>query len=85
MWLKSVERRRSFQHSPSILSDFSRSDVSPAVEVECADLSLRNRSDRLLDMAALLKGLKVGQITGPVDGTQVLANASKHSAVSYPL
>ena len=35
-------------------------------------------------MAALLKGLKVVQITGAVDCNPVLANASKPSAVSYP-
>src|SRR5665811_58400 len=34
-------------------------------------------------MARELKVLKVGQITVSVDGTKVLANASKHSAVSY--
>jgi hypothetical protein len=34
-------------------------------------------------MAQRLKLLKVEQITVAVDGTTVLANASKHSAVSY--
>jgi len=34
-------------------------------------------------MAAELKVLKVGQITVAIDGTKVMANASKHSAVSY--
>ena len=38
---------------------------------------------RVLEMAQELKLLKVGQLTLAVDGTKVLANASKHSAVSY--
>jgi transposase len=38
---------------------------------------------RVLELACELKLLKVGQITLAADGTKVLANASKHSAVSY--
>jgi transposase len=38
---------------------------------------------KVLELARELKVLKVGQITVSVDGTKVLANASKHSAVSY--
>lgn len=38
---------------------------------------------RVLELAQELKFLQVGQITVAVDGTKVLANASKHSAVSY--
>ena len=38
---------------------------------------------KVLQLAEQLKLLKVGQLTVAVDGTQVLANASKHSAVSY--
>lgn len=38
---------------------------------------------RVLQMAQQLKFLKVGQITVSVDGTKVLAHASKHAAVSY--
>jgi transposase len=38
---------------------------------------------KVLEIARELKVLKVGQITVSVDGTKVLANASKHSAVSY--
>jgi transposase len=38
---------------------------------------------RVLELARELKLLKVGQLTLAVDGTKVLANASKHSAVSY--
>jgi transposase len=38
---------------------------------------------KVLAMAQELKLLRVGQITVAVDGTKVLANASKHGAVSY--
>jgi transposase len=38
---------------------------------------------KVLEMARELKVLKVGQLTVSVDGSKVLANASKHSAVSY--
>ncbi len=38
---------------------------------------------KVLQLAQELKVLKVGQLTVSVDGTQVLANASKHSAISY--
>jgi hypothetical protein len=38
---------------------------------------------KVLQMAQQLKLLKVGQITVSVDGTKVLANASKHAAVSH--
>jgi transposase len=38
---------------------------------------------RVLELAQALKFLQVGQITVAVDGTKVLANASKHAAVSY--
>jgi transposase len=38
---------------------------------------------QVLQLAQQLKVLRVGQITIAVDGTKVLANASKHSAVSY--
>jgi len=37
---------------------------------------------RVLELAQALKFLQVGQITVAVDGTKVLANASKHAAVS---
>jgi transposase len=37
----------------------------------------------VLELAQALKFLQVGQITVAVDGTKVLANASKHAAVSY--
>jgi transposase len=38
---------------------------------------------RVLELARELKFLQVGQITVAVDGTKVMAHASKHSAVSY--
>ena len=38
---------------------------------------------QLLEMSAACGVLKLGQITVAVDGTKILANASKHSAVSY--
>jgi transposase len=38
---------------------------------------------QVLQLAQQLKVLQVGQLTVAVDGTKVLANASKHSAVSY--
>jgi len=38
---------------------------------------------RVLELAQELKFLQVGQISVAVDGSKVLANASKHSAVSY--
>jgi len=37
----------------------------------------------VLELAQALKFLQVGHITVAVDGTKVLANASKHAAVSY--
>ena len=38
---------------------------------------------QILEMAAQCGVLKVGQVTVAIDGTKVLANASKHAAVSY--
>ena len=38
---------------------------------------------RVLEVAQALKFLQVGQITVAVDGTKVMAHASKHAAVSY--
>jgi len=38
---------------------------------------------RVLELAQELKFLQVGQITVAVDGTKVMAHASKHAAVSY--
>jgi len=38
---------------------------------------------KVLQLAQRLKVLKFGQLTVAADGTKVLANASKHSAVSY--
>lgn len=44
---------------------------------------LRESFVQVLQMAQELKVLKFGQMTVSVDGTKVLANASKHAAVSY--
>lgn len=38
---------------------------------------------RVLELAQALEFLQVGQVTVAVDGTKVLANASKHASVSY--
>lgn len=38
---------------------------------------------QILEMAAQCGVLQVGQFTVAIDGTKVLANASKHTAVSY--
>ena len=37
----------------------------------------------MLELAARARVLQVGDITVAIDGTKILANASKHSAVSY--
>jgi transposase len=50
----------------------------------CRNAELLNRSfAAVLEMAARCGVLNVGGITVAIDGTKVLANASKHSAVSY--
>jgi transposase len=38
---------------------------------------------QVLEMAARLRVLRVGEVTLALDGTKILANASKHSAVSH--
>ena len=38
---------------------------------------------QVLELAADAKVLKVGNITVAIDGTKILANASKHSAMSH--
>ena len=38
---------------------------------------------QILEMAGRCGVLKVGQVTVAIDGTKILANASKHAAVSY--
>ena len=63
-------------------------DTHPDHDTICA---LRRRNEELLsrsfaavlEMAARCGVFKVGGITVAIDGTKVLANASKHSAVSY--
>jgi hypothetical protein len=70
-----------------------------AVRLLCADLHpdhdsictfrrangalLKSSFEQVLSMAAQMRVLKVGQVTLAVDGTKILANASKHSAVSH--
>jgi len=44
---------------------------------------LRSSFHQVLECAARAKVLKVGDITVAIDGTKILANASKHSAVSH--
>jgi transposase len=44
---------------------------------------LQHAFAQTLELAARCKFLKVGQVTVAIDGTKILANASKHSAVSY--
>jgi hypothetical protein len=44
---------------------------------------LKSSFEQVLAMAAQMRVLKVGQVTLAVDGTKILANASKHSAVSH--
>lgn len=44
---------------------------------------LENAFHRILQCAALTQILKVGDITVAIDGTKILANASKHGAVSH--
>ena len=72
---------------------------SVAVRLLCADLHpdhdsictfrrangalLKSSFEQVLAMAAQMRVLKVGQVTLAVDGTKILANASKHSAVSH--
>ena len=38
---------------------------------------------QVLELAAETKVLQIGELTVATDGTKLLANASKHSAVSY--
>lgn len=44
---------------------------------------LQSGFEQVLAMAAQMRVLKVGQVTLAIDGTKILANASKHSAVSH--
>jgi transposase len=44
---------------------------------------LEENFHKVLEMAASSEVLKVGNITVAIDGTKILANASKHSAVSH--
>jgi transposase/ElaB/YqjD/DUF883 family membrane-anchored ribosome-binding protein len=44
---------------------------------------LESSFHQVLELAARTKVLKVGNVTLAIDGTKILANASKHSAVSH--
>lgn len=44
---------------------------------------LEQAFSEVLELAARVGVMKVGQVTVAIDGTKILANASKHSAVSY--
>ena len=67
-----------------LIAGDSHPDHDTLCAFRCNNLALINESFvRVLEMAAELKVLKVGQITVAIDGTKVMANASKHSAVSY--
>lgn len=63
-------------------------DTHPDHDTICAfrreNAALLARSfSHVLEMAARLGVMKVGGVTVAIDGTKILANASKHSAVSY--
>jgi transposase len=63
-------------------------DTHPDHDTICAfrrenKVLLQETFVRVLELAQALKFLQVGQITVAIDGTKVLANASKHAAVSY--
>src|SRR5277367_3360631 len=44
---------------------------------------LESSFHQVLEMAARVRVLRVGEVTLALDGTKILANASKHSAVSH--
>ena len=44
---------------------------------------LEKTFSHVLELAARVGVMKVGKVTEAIDGTKILANASKHSAVSY--
>ena len=54
-----------------------------ALSAEKNGALLQRAFAQILEMAAGCGVFKVGQVTVAIDGTKVLANASKHSAVSY--
>jgi transposase len=67
---------------------FLAADTHPDHDTICAfrrrnAAALAESFVQVLQLARELKVLKFGQLTLAVDGTKVLANASKHSAVSY--
>jgi transposase len=63
-------------------------DTHPDHDSICAfrrhnDALLKSSFHQVLECAARAKVFKVGDITLAIDGTKILANASKHSAVSH--
>ena len=67
---------------------YSTADTHPDHDTICA-FRRQNRAllsaafAQILELAARSKQLQVGHITVAIDGTKILANASRHSAVSY--
>ena len=63
-------------------------DTHPDHDTICAfrrqnGMLLEKAFSEVLELAARVGVMKVGQVTVAIDGTKILANASKHSAVSY--
>ncbi len=65
---------------PSSLSELSPPDESPARKLVCADLSLRNRRDRLLDIFPAEKSRFVDEL----DLRQVRVSARGTGSEQYP-
>ncbi len=63
-------------------------DTHPDHDTICAfrrknGILLEKAFSHVLELAARVGVMKVGKVTVAIDGTKILANASKHSAVSY--
>lgn len=77
--------RASYDHVPT---RYLCGDTHPDHDTICA-FRVRNEAlfkrafAQVIELAALTGMLKIGGITVAIDGTKILANASKHSAVSY--
>jgi len=77
--------RSTYDHVPV---RFLCADTHPDHDTLCTfrvrnEALLKQSFARIVQMAAQCGILKVGSITVAIDGTKILANASKHSAVSY--
>lgn len=81
-------RRIEIQTYENIAVRFLTGDTHPDHDSICKfrrenkDL-LSDAFHQVLELAARARVLQVGDITVAIDGTKILANASKHSAVSY--